>query len=165
MPVRTKNDSRLHGGHAQVNAARPRVECRGHRCAMRRRSYTFSSSLRLFPLFILSCLVHNTATACRFTSGNNSRSVERQLLYKERIQRRIQQARVSRGAGNGSVVTLFDEEKCGRTVWIKAVESMTAKGVCQVLISKAVRSGLRCQRGSRHDSPIAKQAPQPAQRS
>ena len=47
---------------------------------------------------------------------------------------------VSPGAGKGSVVTLLGEEKCGRTVWIKAEEIMTAKGVCQDRL--ALSSGL-----------------------
>lgn len=37
-------------------------------------------------------------------------------------------------------MTLLDGEKCGRTVWIKAEESMTAKGVCQAQL--ALSSGL-----------------------
>ena len=60
------------------------------------------------------------------------------------------------------MVTLFDEEKCGRTVWIKAEESMTAKGVCQGSISAVLRS--HSQRW-RDDSPITKQACQLALRS
>jgi hypothetical protein len=66
---------------------------------------------------------------------------------------------VSRGAGKDSVETLLDDEKCGRTVWIKAEEIMTAKGVCQGLISAVLRSGSR---RWRDHSPIAKQACRPA---